>query len=89
MLDCLRDKQGITLSELVSSANMTRQSASRHIAVLEDAELVVTYWKGREKLHYLNPIPLAEISERWIDKFSVSKTDAIINLKRARQESKQ
>ncbi len=89
MLDCLRDKQGITLSELVSSANMTRQSASRHIAVLEDAELVVTYWKGREKLHYLNPIPLAEISERWIDKFSASKTDAIINLKRALQESKQ
>ena len=86
MLDCLRQNQGLTLSDLVSRANMTRQSASRHIAVLEDAELVVTQWRGREKLHYLNPVPIAEISRRWIDKFSESKTEAIDNLKRALQE---
>ena len=66
---------------------MTRQAASRHIAVLEDAGLVVSEWHGREKLHYLNPVPLAEINRRWIDKFSRAKAEAVVNLKNALEDS--
>ena len=87
MLDVLYENQGLTLSQLVSGAGMTRQAASRHIAVLEDAGLVVAEWHGREKLHYLNPVPLAEINRRWIDKFSRAKAEAVVNLKTALEDS--
>lgn len=86
MLDCLYTEQGLTLSELVAETDMTRQSATRHLNVLEDAGLVVTVWEGREKLHYLNPVPIAEISHRWIDKFSKERTKAVLALKQALEE---
>ena len=81
LLDRLRQQAGLTLSELVQDIDMTRQSASRHVGVLEKAGLVVTQWRGREKLHYLNPVPMVEISERWIDRFSRDKALALLALK--------
>lgn len=87
MLDALHVEQGLSLTELVAGTAMTRQSATRHLKVLEDAGLVVTVWEGREKLHYLNAVPIAEISTRWIDKFSQDRTDAVIALKKALEEA--
>ena len=87
LLDRLRDQQGQTLTQLISALGMSRQSASRHIAVLENAGLVVTRWSGREKLHYLNPLPIAEIGSRWIDRFSTDKAQALTHLKQALEES--
>jgi len=86
MLDRLRREAGLTLSELVDDIEMTRQSASRHVSVLEAAGLVVTHWSGREKLHYLNPVPVVEISERWLDKFSQDKALALLALKSALED---
>ncbi len=81
MLDRLHKEAGLTLSELIDDIDMTRQSASRHVSVLETAGLVVTHWSGREKLHYLNPVPVVGISERWLDKFSQDKAHALLALK--------
>ena len=86
MLDRLRKEAGLTLSELIDDIDMTRQSASRHVSVLETAGLVVTHWSGREKLHYLNPVPVVEISERWLDKFSQDKALALLALKSALED---
>ena len=86
MLDRLRESAGLTLSELIDGFDMTRQSASRHVSVLEQAGLVVTHWSGREKLHYLNPVPVVEISERWLDKFSRDKGIALLALKSALED---
>jgi uncharacterized protein YndB with AHSA1/START domain/DNA-binding transcriptional ArsR family regulator len=69
LLDQLHQHNGQTLGELCERVSMTRQSATQHLAVLEAANLVSTVRRGREKLHYLNPVPLHEIQERWIDKF--------------------
>ena len=69
LLDRLRERNGQTLGELCGSLAMARQSASQHLAVLEAANLISTTWHGREKLHHLNPVPLHEIQERWIDAF--------------------
>ena len=68
LLDWLYDSNGQTLSELCEHLVMTRQAVTKHLRLLERASLVVILWHGREKLHYLNPIPLRQISERWIDK---------------------
>jgi DNA-binding transcriptional ArsR family regulator len=62
---------------------MTRQAVSKHLAILEAANLVATVWRGREKLHYLNPVPIHEIAERWIGKFERSRLDALSDLKKA------
>lgn len=70
LLDRLLRSPGLSLSELIEGLDMTRQSATRHLAVLEDAGLVITARQGREKLHYLNPVPIVEINDRWIDKFA-------------------
>ena len=86
MLDRLHKEAGLTLSELIDDIDMTRQSASRHVSVLETAGLVVTHWSGREKLHYLNPVPVVEISERWLDKFSQDKALALLALKSALED---
>ena len=86
MLDRLFAQPGLTLSDLVADVEMARQSASRHVSILEQAGLVVTHWSGREKLHYLNPVPLTEISERWIDKFSRRKAGTLVALKQALEE---
>jgi len=68
LLDRLYDSNGQTLSELCEHLVMTRQAVTKHLRLLERANLVVILWHGREKLHYLNPVPLRQISERWIDK---------------------
>jgi len=86
LLDRLFEQQGQTLTELIDGLEMRRQSATRHLAVLEDAQLVTCRWHGREKLHYLNPVPIAEINRRWLDKFSGDRAAAILNLRDALQE---
>ncbi|WP_241338756.1 ArsR/SmtB family transcription factor, partial [Burkholderia cenocepacia] len=69
LLDLLHAKNGQTLSELCDGLAMSRQAVSKHLALLEAANLVATTWRGREKLHYLNPVPIHDIAERWIGKF--------------------
>jgi DNA-binding transcriptional ArsR family regulator len=88
LLDRLRAENGQTLNELCarlakSGAAMTRQAVSKHLAILEDANLVATVRRGREKLHYLNPVPIHEIGERWIGKFERSRLAALSEMKRA------
>jgi len=86
MLDRLFDNQGQTLTELTDGLGMRRQSATRHLALLEEAGLITAQWNGREKKHFLNPLPIAEIGRRWIDKFSAPRAEAILNLKKALEE---
>jgi DNA-binding transcriptional ArsR family regulator len=81
LLDRLRTENGQTLGELCAHLDMTRQAATKHLAVLEEANLVVVLWRGREKLHYLNPVPIHEIAERWIGKFERARLDALADLK--------
>lgn len=88
MLDRLFHQQGQTLNELVAGLGMRRQSATRHLQVLEQAGLVSVQWRGREKRHYLNPVPIAAIERRWLDKFSSRKAHALAALKQ-RLESKE
>lgn len=82
LLDRLRAKNGQTLSALCEEMDMTRQAVSKHLAILEDANLVVTLRRGREKEHYLNPTPIFEIADRWIDKFERGRLRALADLKR-------
>ncbi len=86
LLDRLYTRQGQTLNELTTDLKMRRQSATRHLNVLVSAGLVVYEWRGREKLHYLNPVPLAEIQQRWMDKFSGPKVQALAKLKEKLEE---
>jgi uncharacterized protein YndB with AHSA1/START domain/DNA-binding transcriptional ArsR family regulator len=86
LLDMLHEHNGQTLGELCEHFDMTRQSATQHLAVLEGANLVSTVRRGREKLHYLNPVPLGEIQERWIDKFERPRLRALSRLKRRAEE---
>jgi DNA-binding transcriptional ArsR family regulator len=83
LLDVLYRDNGQTLGELCAHLEMTRQAVSKHLAVLEEANLVATVWRGREKLHYLNPVPIHEISTRWIDKFDDRRLRTLHDLKRA------
>src|SRR6516165_1809825 len=69
LLDRLHADNGQTLGQLCAHLDMTRQAVTKHLAVLEEANLVAVIWRGREKLHYLNPVPIHEIAERWIGKF--------------------
>ena len=73
LLDRLRADNGQTLSDLCDRLNMTRQAVSKHVGILEEANLITTVKRGREKLHYLNPVPIHEIGERWIGKFQRSR----------------
>jgi DNA-binding transcriptional ArsR family regulator len=82
LLDRLHAHDGQTLSELCQHLDMTRQGVTQHLAVLEAANLVAVQWRGREKLHFLNPVPLQEIYERWIRKFEKSRLKALHDLKR-------
>jgi len=81
LLDRLRAENGQTLTELCARMEMTRQAVTKHLKVLEAATLVVTRWQGREKLHYLNPVPIHEISERWIGKYERGRLSALADLK--------
>ncbi len=77
LLDRLRADNGQTLSDLCDRLNMTRQAVSKHLGILEKANLIATVKRGREKLHYLNPVPIHEIGERWIGKFERSRLQAL------------
>lgn len=81
LLDLLREDNGQTLAELCAQLAMTRQAVSKHLRLLENANLVATTWRGREKLHYLNPVPIHEIAERWIGKFERGRLRALHDLK--------
>jgi len=82
LLDVLHADNGQTLGALCEHLDMSRQAVTQHLGVLESANLVTTVWHGREKLHYLNAVPLHEISERWIGKFERSRLRARRNLKK-------
>ena len=81
LLDRLRADNGQTLGQLCERLNMTRQAVSKHLAILEDANLIATVRRGREKLHYLNPVPIHEIAARWIGKFERGRLQALSELK--------
>src|SRR3954471_10520103 len=87
MLDRLHERNGQTLSELCEGFGMARQSASQHLEILEAANLVSTVRRGREKLHYLNPVPLHELQERWIDKFERPRLSVLSAVKRRAEEA--
>jgi DNA-binding transcriptional ArsR family regulator len=89
LLDRLHAEPGVTLAELCEPLDMTRQAVSKHLAVLEAAGLVATRWVGREKHHYLNPVPLVEIHERWISKFAAQRARRLLELKRALEEKEE
>jgi DNA-binding transcriptional ArsR family regulator len=81
LLDGLRERGGQTLGELCVGKGMTRQAVSKHLAVLEAANLVAAEKRGREKLHYLNPVPIQEIAARWIAPFEHGRLAALAHLK--------
>jgi DNA-binding transcriptional ArsR family regulator len=83
LLDRLYADNGQSLGELCEHLNMTRQAVSQHLGVLEAAHLVTTVWRGREKLHYLNPVPIHEIYERWISKFERKRLRVLGDLKKS------
>ena len=82
LLDLLYATNGQTLGELCEHLDMTRQAVTQHLQQLEDANLVAVVWQGREKLHYLNPVPLFDIQERWIGKFERGRLGALRDLKK-------
>lgn len=81
LLDKLHGSDGQTLSELCAHLDMSRQAVTKHLGLLEKANLVSTVWRGREKLHFLNPVPLHEIYERWIGKYEGHRLQALSDLK--------
>jgi DNA-binding transcriptional ArsR family regulator/uncharacterized protein YndB with AHSA1/START domain len=83
LLDRLNERSGLTLTELCEDMEMTRQSVSKHLAVLEEAEVVTTLRKGREKLHYLNAAPINDIADRWIHHYDRARAKALSDLKTA------
>src|SRR5215471_17715839 len=87
LLDLLHAHDGRTLSELCEHLNMTRQGVTQHLDVLEAANLVATVRQGREKLHFLNAVPLQEIYERWIAKFEKPRLKALADLKRRMEKT--
>ncbi|TIT49974.1 MAG: helix-turn-helix transcriptional regulator [Mesorhizobium sp.] len=82
LLDSLHARNGQTLNALCSEMAMTRQAVTKHLAILEEANLVATIRRGREKEHYLNPVPINEIAERWIGKFERGRLTALRDLKK-------
>ena len=88
LLDSLNARNGQTLRELCAELDMARQSVSKHLAILEAANLVTTVRRGREKLHYLNAAPINEIGERWITHYETGRVEALADLKRALEEDR-
>ncbi|MBX3722095.1 MAG: helix-turn-helix transcriptional regulator [Turneriella sp.] len=82
LLDLLCEKNGQTLGQLCKQLDMARQSATQHIGILEAANLVTTVWRGREKLHFINPVPLHEVYERWVRKFERQRLTLLHDLKK-------
>jgi DNA-binding transcriptional ArsR family regulator len=81
LLDFLFEREGRTLTELEAEVDMTRFGVMKHLRLLEEAGLVVTRRAGREKLHFLNPVPIRLIHDRWIDKYTERQVSALANLK--------
>ena len=86
LLDRLNARNGQTLQELCGGLEMARQSVSKHLAILEAANLVTTVWRGREKLHYLNAAPINAITERWINQYDRERVHALADLKSALEQ---
>lgn len=82
LLDELHQNNGRTLTDLCTHLDMTRQAVTKHLKILEAANLLAVIWHGREKLHYLNPVPIHEIYERWISKYERPQLQALSDLKR-------
>ena len=87
LLDRLYERDGRTLTELESDLEMTRFGVMKHLRLLEEAGLVVTRREGRQKLHYLNPVPIRLIHDRWIDKYTEHQVSALANLKSELEET--
>jgi DNA-binding transcriptional ArsR family regulator len=87
LLDLLFDADGRTLTELESDLEMTRFGVMKHLKVLEEAGLVVTKKSGREKLHFLNPVPIRLVHDRWIDKYTERQVSALADLKQSLEAS--
>lgn len=87
LLDRLHQHNGQTLGELCERIGMTRQSVTQHLAVLEAANLISTVWQGRQKRHYLNPVPIAEIQQRWIGKFERPRLRALHHVKQRAEQA--
>jgi len=81
LLDRLFAKGGQTLSALAVEMPMSRQAVTKHLAILEEANLVAVHWQGREKLHYLNPVPIGDIVRRWVGKFEDARVEALGDFK--------
>ena len=88
LLDVLHSNNGQTLGELCGHLKMSRQAVTKHLVLLERANLIATVWRGREKLHYLNPVPLHEIYERWIEKYERDRLQALSDLKHNLENNK-
>lgn len=88
LLDLLHAHDGRSLNDLSEHLDMSRQGVTQHLDLLEAANLVVTMWRGREKLHFLNPVPLQEIYERWIAKFEKPRLKALNDLKQRLEKTK-
>jgi DNA-binding transcriptional ArsR family regulator len=82
LLDLLCQNNGQTLGQLCEHLDMARQSATQHLGILEAATLVSTVWRGREKLHFINPVPLHEVYERWVRKFERQRLSLLHELKK-------
>jgi DNA-binding transcriptional ArsR family regulator len=82
LLDSLHARNGQTLNELCKGQDITRQAVTKHLSILQDANLVATLKRGREKLHFLNPVPIHEIADRWINKYERPRLQALGDLKR-------
>ena len=87
LLDLLFERDGRTLRELESELEMTRFGVMKHLRVLEAADLIVSRRSGREKLHYLNPVPIRLVHDRWIDKYTERRVSALLDLKQELEES--
>jgi DNA-binding transcriptional ArsR family regulator len=88
LLDQLHKSNGQTLTELCEYLDMSRQAVTKHLGLLEEANLVAIVWRGREKLHFLNPVPIHEIYERWIGKYERHRLQALSDLKKGLEENK-
>ena len=86
LLDRLFAENGQTLGQLCERLTMSRQAVTKHLLLLEEANLVAVVWRGREKLHYLNPVPINAIAERWIGKFERTRLQALSDLKNRLEE---
>ena len=88
LLDQLFERDGRTLGELQAGVDMTRFGVMKHLGVLEDAKLITTRKSGREKLHYLNPVPIRLIHDRWIDKYTERRVSALAQLKSSLEKAR-